>query len=70
MKYPYSVKVNGKWYAAGEEIPDQKGATAKDAVTEAAKVSETVENSVETVENAAEAEAKAPKKAKKDGGKE
>lgn len=65
MKYPYSVKVNGKWYAAGKEIPDQKG-TAKDAVPEAAKVSETVENSVETVEKPGETQ----KKAKKGSGKE
>lgn len=22
MKYDYSVKVNGKWYKSGEEVPD------------------------------------------------
>ena len=22
MKYDYSVKVNGKWYKPGEEVPD------------------------------------------------
>lgn len=31
MKYPYSVKHNGKWYKPGEEVPDT--AISKDAKT-------------------------------------
>lgn len=65
MKYPYSVKVNGKWYRPGEEIPDVQESTAKDAVPEEVKITETVENSVESVENTDKAEEEAPKKAKK-----
>lgn len=38
MKYPYSVKVNGKWYRPNEEVP------------ETVSKKETVEKSVETVE--------------------
>ena len=65
MKYPYAVKVDGKWYAAGEEIPDKKDSTAKDAVPEAAKLTRTVENPVETVETLTEDTGKSAKRAKK-----
>lgn len=28
MKYPHIVILNGKWYDAGEEIPDNTGASS------------------------------------------
>lgn len=54
MRYPYAVKVNGKWYAPGAEIPENQESTAKDTVPEMAKPVKTVENAVETVETLTE----------------
>lgn len=30
-KYPYIVKCNGKWYDAGEDVPDTKNAAASES---------------------------------------
>ena len=35
MKYPYTVKFNGNWYAPGEDVPDGT-ADNKPAVSESA----------------------------------
>ena len=55
MKYPYSVKHNGKYYRPNQEIPDDVTKNVETPV-------ETVENPVETVET----EKKPTKRAKKD----
>lgn len=61
MKYKYSVKVNGKWYAAGEDVPE---ATAiADVEDETDSIPETVEEdspATETPEAEAVAEEKKP----------
>lgn len=38
MNYPYSVKVNGKWYRPNTEIPEQK---EKSTVSKKESVKET-----------------------------
>ena len=32
MKYPYSVKANGKWFRPGEDVPDTAKAVEESAI--------------------------------------
>lgn len=60
MKKPYAVKVNGKWYRPGEEIPEEKKVASTEEIVE--KAVESVEIPVETEKQPAEAEAQDEKK--------
>lgn len=64
MKYPHIVVLNGKWYNAGEEIPDNTGAsfeyskTAINRMSTADLQSFAVEQGVENAEELTGAELK------------
>jgi len=47
MKYPYTVKFNGKKYFPGEDVPIETENTETVAVTEEVAVTESVEEPVE-----------------------
>lgn len=49
MKYPYTVKFNGKKYFPGEDVPIETENTETVAVTEEVAVTETVEEPVEDI---------------------
>jgi hypothetical protein len=53
MKYNHAVKANGKWYAAGEEVPE---ATAITDVEETVSEMETVDATAEDSSDVAEPE--------------
>lgn len=48
MKYGHAVKVGGKWYAAGEEVPEATAITDVEDATDS--ISETVDEPDATVE--------------------
>lgn len=43
MKYDYSVKVNGKWYTPGEEVPEKVTNIAKESTADILAATETNE---------------------------
>lgn len=51
MKYGHRVKFNGKWYLAGEDVPNDKGKKAKPEKKEEAVTEEKQEEAKEEAED-------------------